>query len=401
AGFCALVTFPPVPSAVAARLSLRARLRNGEEQSHDLGEVLLRPAGPPPPEGHGPAGDLVAVCMATYNPPADLFRRQVESIRAQTHRNWVCVINDDGSDPAALALVRDAVAADDRFQVQSNPARLGFYRNFEKCLSRVPAGAAFVALSDQDDYWYPDKLEVLLRQFDAGTTLAYADVRVVDREGRVRAETYWTTRRNNYTNFATLLLANTVTGAASLFRRDLLDDLLPFPQDLRGSFHDHWIACTALALGTIRYVDRPLHDYVQHGSNIIGHYAPGSAGVLGLLRKYSWRCFWPPAVLGLLLNAGRVGYEFFYLRLRLIALTLRLRCGGRLEPAKERTLERLGAADDSLAAQLWLAARGVVRAGRGSDTLGAESVMLRAFLWRHAMRLRAWLHRLRARRRPR
>ncbi len=59
-----------------------------------------------------------------------------------------------------------------------------------------------------------------------------------------------------------------MTGAASLFRRELLEDALPFPPAQFAHFHDHWIGLTALALGDIAFVDRPLYDYVQHGERL-------------------------------------------------------------------------------------------------------------------------------------
>jgi len=45
----------------------------------------------------------------------------------------------------------------------------------------------------------------------------------------VLAGTYWGARRNNHSDLRSLLVANAVTGAASLFRRSLLDVALPFP----------------------------------------------------------------------------------------------------------------------------------------------------------------------------
>ncbi|MGH2981403.1 MAG: hypothetical protein ACRDKV_05110, partial [Solirubrobacterales bacterium] len=54
----------------------------------------------------------VAVCMATLDPPPELFRRQIESIRGQTHENWSCLIADDDSDPDAYAMITEAVGDD-------------------------------------------------------------------------------------------------------------------------------------------------------------------------------------------------------------------------------------------------------------------------------------------------
>jgi len=229
--------------------------------------------GPPPPTaGTADRQPLVAICMATYRPDLEAFRRQIESIAAQTHRHWYCIINDDASPAATFAGMQEICSADPRFLLFRNEENLGVYRNFERCLQRVSPTADFVALSDQDDYWYACKLATQLTYFDSATTLVYSDVRLVTDDGRVLADTYWTNRRNSYDDLGMLLIANTVTGAASIFRRSLLPRILPFPQHVRGALHDHWIACVALATGKIAYADRPLHDYVQHGRNEIGHY---------------------------------------------------------------------------------------------------------------------------------
>ncbi|MEP7292105.1 MAG: glycosyltransferase, partial [Chloroflexota bacterium] len=227
----------------------------------------------------------VAICMTTYNPPARLFTQQFKSIREQTFSNWVCIISDDSSSPDSLSFIRKTIAEDQRFILLENAERLGFYRNFERCLKRVPADADFVALSDQDDLWFPDKLETLASDFQSDTQLVYSDMRIVTDDGRVISDTFWFGRKNNFTDLATLIFANTITGAASMFRAALLPDLLPFPEPAVEFFHDHWLALTALVHGSIRYVDRPLYDYYQHDRNIVGHRQwPRMPGVLGAVK---------------------------------------------------------------------------------------------------------------------
>ena len=145
--------------------------------------------------------------------------------------------------------------------------------------------------------------------------LVYSDQRVVDEEGRVLSPSYWTERRNNYDNLASLLLANTVTGAASLFRRDLLDRALPFPDTPGTQYHDHWLALVALASGRIRFIDRPLYDYIQHGSAALGHAAasvPAAPGVREIVRRLRRRRGLPQIV------ASRTGYFFDLIRLQLV-----------------------------------------------------------------------------------
>jgi glycosyltransferase involved in cell wall biosynthesis len=318
---------------------------------------------------------LVAICMATFEPDPRLLEHQIGSIREQTHENWVCLVSDDGSSTERLGHLRELTGGDERFALAVGEERLGFYGNFERALGMVPAGARFVALADQDDRWHPEKLAALLAGL-GGAQLVYSDMRIVDEEGTVVSETFWRGRRNNYTNLASLLLANTVTGAASLFRRELLELVLPFPEPVGDPFHDQWIATVALAAGEIAYVDRPLYDYVQHGGAARGHEAamqPWDAGRLldrrdprGSLRRVR-------------AHADR-SYAENVRRIALSARELEARAGGEMEPGKARTVRRLASLDNSPAAVPWLALRSLRRLGGRSETMGIELSLLAAIL---------------------
>ncbi|RYB03487.1 glycosyltransferase [Lichenibacterium ramalinae] len=296
-GFEAVVALPAVTAPSTRALRLRLVTHDGTVLERGLGTLTLLPGtgrAPVPvvwPDKRSGEGPRVAICMATHQPPLDLFAAQVASIKAQTHANWICIVSDDASPDVVVA--RMAPLLDDpRFVLLRNRDRLDFYGNFERALRAVPADADLVALSDQDDSWHPDKLATLIGALDEGAELAYADVRIVDAEGRAHSDTFWVTRRNNFTSLPSLMAANTIMGAASLFRTALLEQVLPFPDRLGAAYHDHWIGLNALVKGGIRYVDRPLHDYIQHGGNVIGHKrdadAPGLAAagraVLSALR---------------------------------------------------------------------------------------------------------------------
>jgi glycosyltransferase involved in cell wall biosynthesis len=359
--------------AAPVDLRLRARLAGGGEATATLGRIPLAPAIEPLAAG-APA---VAICMATYEPPMELFARQVQSIRAQTHADWVCVISDDCSSPERFAAMRDAVAGDPRFLLSRSPRRLGFYRNFERALALAPTGARHVALSDQDDAWHPDKLATLLAEI-GDARLIYSDMRVVRADGRLVADTYWGLRRNNHADMRSLLITNAVTGAASLFPRALLDAALPFPPAQFAHFHDHWIALCALALGEIRYVDRPLYDYVQHGDAFVGH---AKANRMPSLRERLRRLRLDPR------ERVRLWREHYFAdvcRLIQFATVLQLRCGDRMTAPKRRALERFTRGDRSLlpVARLgWSGAREIV--GQRRETLGGEWMLMYAFAWRH------------------
>src|SRR5262249_36825269 len=163
------------------------------------------------------------------------------SLIRQTHTRWVCLINDDASDNQSFEAIKAITEGDPRFYVARNQHRLGFYHNSEACIARVPLDADFVAPCDQDDEWYPDKLDCELAAFTTDTRLVYSDMEIIAEDGTLLSPTYWKRRVNNYESLRTLFLANTVTGSASVFRADMLEDILPFPVERGSAFHDHWL----------------------------------------------------------------------------------------------------------------------------------------------------------------
>jgi glycosyltransferase involved in cell wall biosynthesis len=248
--------------------------------------------------------------------------------------------------------------------------RLNFYDNFQNALSRVPADADFIALCDQDDVWHPDKLATL-RASIGEAPLVYSDLRLVDRDGRVLRETMWIGRSNNRTSLASMLVANTVTGAASLIRRDVVERALPFPDCPGIEFHDHWLALVALASGPLRYVDRPLYDYVQHPDAILGRVVGSDASgrrrrrVLRAPRMREWRG----------------AYFLGYLPGQMRAQTLLLRCADTLARSDRRALELYLRADRSPRAFLWFVTRPLRMLLGRTETRGGESELAIGIVW--------------------
>jgi hypothetical protein len=261
---------------------------------------------------------------------------------------------------------------------------LGSYENFHRALRMVGREIPYVALSDQDDVWHPDKLSTLLAAL-GDAELVYSDMRLTDPQGRVLSDTYWTRRYPNHANFASLLLGNSVTGAAALFPRRLLDAALPFPPRVGNLYHDHWLALVARALGEVVYVARPLYDYVQHEGAVIGH-AGANRGVVGggpLQRLLAL----PGRPHGALRTEWRWIYFAEYCRMRVQALVIENRLGSRLDADRQRVLRLVGRPERSPVVAAWLAGRQVRRLWH-DETLGSEASMLRALAWRNGLRWR-------------
>src|SRR3954447_26309237 len=197
AGWWAVVPLPAHPAGEAIELAA-----NADGETVALGRIGVEKKEPSPFFGSA----SIAVCMATYEPDAELFGRQVESLRAQTDTDWVCVISDDASGPEALAGMREVLGDDERFLLSPAPERQVFYRNFERALSLAPPDASLVALADQDDVWYPEKLATL-RAALGDAPLVYSDQRLVTRDGTVIRDSLWVGRRPNHESMMSLLVA--------------------------------------------------------------------------------------------------------------------------------------------------------------------------------------------------
>jgi hypothetical protein len=285
----------------------------------------------------------------------------------------VCVISDAAAAPDRFAAIAAEVAGDDRFVLSRSEERLGFYRNFERALRMAPAAAGLIALCDQDDRWRPEKLATLQRALGAAA-MVYSDQRLVDADGRVLRDTLWRGRSNNHTDLVSMLVANSVTGAATLFRREVAELALPFPETPGMPFHDHWIGLVALAAGDVAYVEAPLYDYVQHRGAFFGAvtHGDGGSGPRALLRGGRAAYF----------RGGRAAYFRGYLPRVVLAQILLARCGDRMFEEKRAALRRYVAAERSPLAFAWLAARPLrVLAGR-DETLGSESELVRGIVWR-------------------
>jgi Glycosyl transferase family 2 len=377
-GFWGIARIRPRRHEEPCVIELRATLDDGRAVASELArmatsELQGRPLELATPRPHGVP--FVSICMATYEPSIELFRRQVESIRSQSHSNWVCVISDDNSSPPKVAQMRDVLGGDTRFTLSRSPRRLHFYHNFERALSLAPVSSDFVAMADQDDHWHEDKLATLMENI-GDARLVYSDARIVRPDGELIADSYWNVRRNNHEDPASLLMANAVTGAASLFPRELLDFALPFPPRQFTHFHDHWVALVARSLGEIRYVDRPLYDYVQHREAVLGHATatrtvPLRQRLRNLARNQADR-----------VRRWRLHYYVDCCRLMQFVAVLEMRCGERMKPSTRRALTRFPEAERSLPAHLDLARRGIGELTGRPETLGAEIALFDAFLWR-------------------
>ena len=205
----------------------------------------------------------ISVAMATYN-GARWLRAQLDSFSAQTRLPDELVITDDASTDDTAAIVA-AFAATAPFAVRfkRNPARLGFNGNFAHAIGLAHGDIVFI--SDQDDAWYPDKVERVAARFEAtpGCLCVVNDQAIADANGRETGGT---------------VLANVRAlgrpdswygpGCCTAFSRTLIPVLKPMPGNVVA--YDHWVNALADTMGVRQILDLPLQMYRRHENNASG-----------------------------------------------------------------------------------------------------------------------------------
>lgn len=208
---------------------------------------------------------MISVAMATYNGEKYL-REQLDSILNQTYTNFELIICDDCSKDSTVEILREYGGKDSRIQVYINDRNLGYKKNFEKAIKLCQC--EYIALSDQDDIWTPNHLEVLLDNLGE-CCLVCSNAQFIDSDGlllgsAVKPDSVYIAAKGNE-QFLQLLHGNFVQGCASLFKKELIPSLFPIPQEFRT--HDYWFALVAAVQGGIRYTSDKLVLYRIHQNN--------------------------------------------------------------------------------------------------------------------------------------
>jgi len=101
----------------------------------------------------------ITVVMTAYN-TSHLVEAAVESVLAQTHKNFELMVIDDASSDDTLAVLKALAAKDPRIRVFHSPVNHGTYWSKNWCLSQ--ADGEFVAFHDSDDRSEPMRLQTQL-----------------------------------------------------------------------------------------------------------------------------------------------------------------------------------------------------------------------------------------------
>jgi glycosyltransferase involved in cell wall biosynthesis len=218
--------------------------------------------------------------MATFNGERYLAE-QLESFCSQTRRPDELIVCDDRSTDSTLKILQEfSKRASFEVHVHQNPARMNFSRNFERAISLCSGDVIFV--SDQDDVWFPEKLQEVCEMFERddrllailnGEIIANADLTHND-----------LTLLDNHRSLG-MGPGDLIAGCATALRRQWAAVLLPLPPAADSLFdggfltYDRWINELSVLLRLRGFIETPLQYWRRYGSNASEHALHSSEGV--------------------------------------------------------------------------------------------------------------------------
>ncbi|MCQ2226741.1 MAG: glycosyltransferase [Bacteroidales bacterium] len=223
----------------------------------------------------------VAIC--TYN-GEKYIESQLLSIINQTIKVDEIVVSDDGSTDKTYEIItkiKETSGANIRWT--KNEASLGVCANFDKCIKDCSGDIIF--LSDQDDIWMENKVEITLEWFKSNPQkeVAFSNAIFIDENNnrysdRTLLETVgFSPKAMKHFDWGfqieALLLHNRCTGAAMAFRSSFvpflnIDKTATTKNEL--PLHDFTIALSAASRQVLGYIKQPLIKYRVHASQECG-----------------------------------------------------------------------------------------------------------------------------------
>ena len=205
---------------------------------------------------------LISIAMCTYNGERFL-RKQLDSLIAQDYRPLEIHIVDDRSTDSTWNILNEYAQQHPFIHIHQNETNQGVVKNFEKALTLCTG--EYIGFCDQDDIWYPNKISTHINEI-GNASLTYSQLSYVDEKGNPIPSPKRKTNRLSGRCPLALLFHTCVTGHVALFKKEILDHALPFPEGIQA--HDHWIPFVAAGLNGLNASNQVLSCYRTHGNNV-------------------------------------------------------------------------------------------------------------------------------------
>lgn len=139
---------------------------------------------------------LVSIITPTYN-CAKFIAKTIDSVKAQTYKNWEMIIVDDRSQDNTREIVEEYVKDDPRIQYHLLEVNSG--AAVARTTAMKLAKGSYMAFLDSDDIWTPDKLERQIQWMEEnGVAFSCTAYEQIDENDNLLNKTIKTIKKTNY-----------------------------------------------------------------------------------------------------------------------------------------------------------------------------------------------------------
>lgn len=222
------------------------------------------------------------IMMASYN-SEKYISKQIESIINQTHKNWVLIIQDDGSKDQTKDIIHQYMNKDSRIQLLLNKGKTGAYPNFHSIINKCKglSGYDYYMFSDHDDVWLPNKVERMIEvcrnnEKENVPVLVYADMSIIDANGNVTYESLDEMLCIGYANPVSTFFSHCVFGCNTIFNKSLIREIpsVNIHDEVSSIIsHDNYLTKFAALTGRVVFLAEKLMYYRRYSENVTARYS--------------------------------------------------------------------------------------------------------------------------------
>jgi glycosyltransferase involved in cell wall biosynthesis len=210
----------------------------------------------------------VSVFIATYN-HGRFLPECLDSILAQTYRDFEIVIVDDGSTDNTDEILKDyASRYPDRIRHLWHSGHQNRGVSHTSNVAIANCRGEYLAWIGSDDVWYPDILEkeVALLDSDSGLSFVYGYAHLINATGDFLPGLYGTDITQDPDPVTPMLQYCHPPAMTVMFRRTCLDQAGVFEESL--VYSDWELFIRLAAHWKIGFIDKPLAKYRMHGRSL-------------------------------------------------------------------------------------------------------------------------------------
>lgn len=205
----------------------------------------------------------ISIVVPLYRTKEDFLRQMVDSVKAQTYRNWELCLSDGSGEPSPIrTLLEKYEAEDERIRVVYHEETLRIAENTNEAI-RVATGD-FIALGDHDDVLTPDALYECVKALNEKpeTEVLYSDEDKMSIDGTDFFQPHFKPDFN-------LDLLHTVNYICHLFvvKRELLDRVGYLRPEFDGAQDYDLILRCVEATKEIYHIPRILYHWRSHDNS--------------------------------------------------------------------------------------------------------------------------------------